>query len=598
MLRIQKYMSQRALLMQIVVMFSVSRGTAATYNVPQNPIPIDDQVTIAKCGGCHRSENGVMRRLSYIRTTPEVWEQAIKRMVRLHGVTVSREEAGHIVRYLSANNGLAPEEAKPIFWEAEHRLFRDQEDPALVPEPTQHVCNYCHTIGRVLGQRRTREDYEKLANTHVALFPYTDIMVFRPAPSPASVDEIPVTATNIGTFESVLNFPKAPEPVDGKAPIDAALEYLADKQPLITPEWSAWKASMRPPRLAGTWLISGYQKGKGRVYGELVVEAGNSADDFTTKVTLRYASSGQEVKRSGKGLVYTGYSWRGRTKIEGTASSDPSYSPAEMKEALFVERDGSSMEGRWFWGGYDEFGIDVHLTRMSTGIVVHGTDRFSVQSPSTGQLRVFGANLPSGLKPADFDLGPGIKVTRVAESKPNQALLAIEVAPGVPPGTHDVVLRGATAVKAFAVYDRVSYIKVAPDASFARLGGTIAAKQYAQFEAMAFANGPDGLPGTDDDLLLGPVTANWSLEEFFSSPNDDDVNFVGKIDDQGLFTPSVEGPNPERKKQHNNFGTDNYGDVWVSASYNPGSGPPLKAKSFLVVTVPLYIHYDQPEVSQ
>jgi quinohemoprotein amine dehydrogenase len=593
------YMWQRTAIVQSMVLFCFSRGTAATYNVTQSPIPIDDQVTIAKCGGCHRrSETGMMRRLSYIRTTPEVWEQAIKRMVRLHGVMLSREEASHIVRYLSENNGLAPEEAKPIFWEAEHRLFRDQEDPALVPEPMQHVCNYCHTIGRVLGQRRTREDYEKLANTHVALFPYTDIMVFRPTPSPVSVDEIPVTAINVGTFESVLNFPTAPEPVDGKAPIDAALDYLADKQPLITPQWSAWKAVMRPPKLAGTWLISGYQKGKGRVFGEMVVEAGASAEDFTTRVTLQYASSGQEVKRSGKGVVYTGYSWRGRTKVEGAASSDPSFSPAEMKEALFVERDGSSMQGRWFWGGYDEFGIDVHLTLMGTGIVLHGTDKFSVQSPSTGELRVFGANLPTGLRPADFDLGPGIKVTSIAESKSTQALLAIEVAPGVAPGMHDVALRGATAVKAFAVYDRVSYIKVMPDASFARLGGTIAAKQYAQFEAMAFANGPDGQPGTDDDLPLGPVTANWSLEEFFSGPNDDDVKFVGKINDEGLFTPSFEGPNPERKKQYNNFGTDNYGDVWVGASYNTGNGPPLKAKSFLVVTVPLYIHYDQPEVSQ
>jgi quinohemoprotein amine dehydrogenase len=114
-------------------------GNPETYNIPQNPIPVDDAVTIAKCGGCHqRNETGVMRRISYIRTTPEVWEQAIKRMVRLHGVTVSAQDAGHIVRYLSANNGLAPEEAKPVFWEAEHRLFRDQEDPKLVPAAMQH----------------------------------------------------------------------------------------------------------------------------------------------------------------------------------------------------------------------------------------------------------------------------------------------------------------------------------------------------------------------------------------------------------------------------------------------------------------------------
>jgi quinohemoprotein amine dehydrogenase len=593
-------MRNRVIATHFLLLTCVPLSMVAATSVPQNPIPVDDAVTIDKCGGCHqRSESGIMRRISYIRTTPEVWEQAIKRMVRLHGVKVTPQEASHIVRYLSANNGLAPEEAKPIFWEAEHRLFRDQEDPTLVPAATQHVCNYCHTIGRVLGQRRTREDYQKLANMHVALFPYTDIMVFHPVPPSASVDQTPVTATSSGTYETVLNFPKPPEAlIDGKAPIDAALDYLADKQPLITPEWSAWKAVMHTPKLAGTWLVTGYQKGKGRVYGEMVVDAGSSPDDFMTKVTLHYATSGLEAKRSGKGIVYTGYSWRGRTKLEGSASADPSTSPAEMKEALFVDRDGSSIEGRWFWGGYDEFGIDVHLTRKGSGIVLHGTDKFAVKSPSTGELRVFGANLPSALKPEDFDLGPGIKVTRIAESKPSEVLLGIEVAAGVAPGMHDVTLRGATAVKAFAVYDHISYIKVMPDASFARLGGTIAAKQYAQFEAIAFANGPDGQPGTDDDLALGPVTASWSLEEFYSGPNDDDVKFVGKINDAGMFTPALEGPNPERKKQYNNFGTDNYGDVWVDASFAPDGGPTLKARSYLVVTVPQYIHYDQPEVSQ
>src|SRR3954451_18198714 len=86
---------------------------------PSDGIPINDQLTVAKCGGCHqRDSSGMMRRMSYIRTTPEVWEEAIKRMVRLNGVSLKPEEAKQILRYLSTNNGLAPEEAKPIFWEA------------------------------------------------------------------------------------------------------------------------------------------------------------------------------------------------------------------------------------------------------------------------------------------------------------------------------------------------------------------------------------------------------------------------------------------------------------------------------------------------
>ena len=196
--------------------------------------------------------------------------------------------------------------------------------------------------------------------------------------------------------------------------------------------------------------MDGYQKGKGRVFGQLSIEATGSGDDFTTKLNLKYAGSGREIKRTGKGIVYTGYSWRGRSKADGSAAEDPGYAPAEMKEAMFIARDGT-VEGRWFWGGYDEFGIDVHLTRLGTGTVLHGTDKFSVQSPSKGQLRVFGANIPSSLKPADFNLGPGIKVTRIAESKPNEVLLDIDVAPGVAPGMHDVAFKGAAAVKAFAV---------------------------------------------------------------------------------------------------------------------------------------------------
>jgi quinohemoprotein amine dehydrogenase len=85
---------------------------------------------------------------------------------------------------------------------------------------------------------------------------------------------------------------------------------------------------------------------------------------------------------------------------------------------------------------------------------------------------------------------------------------------------------------------------------------------------------------------------------FYSTPNDDDVNFVGSINDSGLFTPSLEGPNPQRQKQANNYPTENWGDVWVDAMYKGPEGEPLKARSYLVVTIPTYIRYDQPEVSQ
>jgi quinohemoprotein amine dehydrogenase len=565
-------------------------------------IPIDHQLTITKCGGCHqRDANGMMRRLSYIRTSPEVWEQAIKRMVRLNGLVIKQEEAREILRYLSANNGLAPEEAKPSFWEAEHRMFRDQSDK-IPSDALQHTCNYCHTIGRVLTQRRTKDDYEKLVAMHIGMFPGAE-NTLRPRRPSGPQAEMPVAmAAPAASYPAVVPPPPPAVTVraDGKSPADVAVEYLAKAQPLMTPEWAAWKAVMQTPKLAGKWMLTGYQQGKGRVFGTLTIEAGPTPEEFITKTEIEYAATGVTLSRTGKSIVYTGYSWRGKStggKTEAT-SADPGSNPTEWREALMVSRDGNTIDGRWFWGGYQEFGIDAHLTRIGTQPMLAGASVFSLKSPSTTEVRVYGANFPTDLKPADFDLGAGITVKRLVKRTPSVATIEVQVNPKLPTGIRNISVAHATAERAIAIYDKIAYIKTLPDASMGRLGGTIAAKQFAQFEAIAYAAGADGKPQTADDVPLGPVPARWSMEEFVSTPDDDDVKFVGSMSDSGLFTPSVEGPNPERKKQANNFPTNNWGDVWVAATYDAPGGTPMKARSYLVVTIPVYIRYDQPEVGQ
>jgi quinohemoprotein amine dehydrogenase len=559
-------------------------------------IPITDKLTIETCGGCHKiDQNGIMGRISFIRTTPEVWEQAIKRMIRLNGIAATPADVRNIVKYLSNNNGLAPEELEPAFWEVDHSLPGHQYD--YVPKDLASVCNYCHTIGRVLLQRRTRDDYEKLAAFHVALFPGSENQ-FRPRrtrntlPSPAIID-----GSNAAGVRQI-----ATPVVDMNAPypIETIINYLSKNQPLMTPEWAAWKATMSNPKLAGTWAVTAYQIGKGKAYGTLTIQATAAPDEFTTKLQLTFPDRSVTLTRNGKGLVYTGYSWRGRQRADTTpaASADPGNNPVEWKEAMMVSRDGNSMNGRWFWGGYDEFGLQVTLTRMGPQPAVLGTDLYSLQSPTTNrQLKIYGANLPANLKPTDFDLGTGITVSRVVSSTPTIATIEVAVAKGLPSGIRNVSISSATAVKALAVYDKISYIAVAPDASMARLGGGIAPKQYTQLEAIAYAAGPDGKTGTADDVPLGPVAARWSLEELYSTPDDDDIKYVGSLNDSGLFTPNEEGPNPARKKASNNFGTDNWGDVWVDAAYDV-DGKTLKSRSYLVVTIPQYIRYDQPEVSQ
>src|SRR5579871_2841456 len=95
---------------------------AAAAEAPEEGIPVTDPLTITKCSGCHtKDDKGNLTRISWIRTTPEGWEEAIKRMMRLNGLKLEPAQAKSIVKYLSSSHGLAPEEAKPVMYMAEHR---------------------------------------------------------------------------------------------------------------------------------------------------------------------------------------------------------------------------------------------------------------------------------------------------------------------------------------------------------------------------------------------------------------------------------------------------------------------------------------------
>jgi quinohemoprotein amine dehydrogenase len=139
---------------------------------------------------------------------------------------------------------------------------------------------------------------------------------------------------------------------------------------------------------------------------------------------------------------------------------------------------------------------------------------------------------------------------------------------------------------------------VLPQAGLARVGGNVFPKQVQQFEAVGINNGPDGKPDTADDLNLGIVPVKWSLEEYTATFGDDDLQFVGTLDQTGLFTPNVDGPNPKRAGNRNNIG-----DVWVVAELNPSAGPgsvgtqapPQRARAHLLVTVPLYMAWFESE---
>jgi len=198
---------------------------------PVEGVPVTNQLVIAKCGSCHtRGDKGNMLRISWERGTPEAWEEAIKRMVRLRGVKLTPDEARTILKYLATYHGLAPEEAKPVMYYAEHRI---QDETNIPSDNVKGACANCHPLARPLSWRRSAEDWKYLANLHVALYPQAD-EAFR----------LGIAA---GGFDESLHArdPNAP------LPVDEALTYLSKTAPLDTPEWAAWRARMRAPKLAG-----------------------------------------------------------------------------------------------------------------------------------------------------------------------------------------------------------------------------------------------------------------------------------------------------------------------------------------------------------
>ncbi|HLK17701.1 MAG TPA: hypothetical protein VKT81_02060, partial [Bryobacteraceae bacterium] len=87
-------------------------------------IPITNDLVRNTCSPCHKSDDKQrLSRISWRRTTPEGWEQTIKRMISLNGVKLEPAQAREILKYLADNLGLAPEEARPAAFEVEKQMI-------------------------------------------------------------------------------------------------------------------------------------------------------------------------------------------------------------------------------------------------------------------------------------------------------------------------------------------------------------------------------------------------------------------------------------------------------------------------------------------
>jgi len=476
------------------------------------------------CGGCHAADdNGALSRIEGQRKTPEGWLMTIVRMRLFHGMEIEPEVQSELVHYLSDTQGLAPSEAEDFRYILERQ-------PAVVeaPEaPLGEMCARCHSAARVGLQRRTQEEWDLHIDFHVGQWPTLEYQA-------------------LARDREWLKLAR-----------EEVVPLLAEKYPFETDAWTSWAAADKPAA-TGSWVFTTQLPDKGEAYGTL--EVSGDAQPYTVSGTLMTAG-GEELAVSGKLNVYTGYEWRANLTI-----GDAAY-----RQVLAISEDGASLSGRQFLHDEDSLGGTFSAVKAGGTPAIVGVVPSTLPAGGSASVQVVGTGLESVALSGAVDASGGTS---------NAYGAAIEISPAADANGAVSVASGDAGVEdALAVYSHIDSLQVEPGFAVARVGGGggLTGKVPARFDAVGYWNGPDGQPGTEDDIRIGIVPATWSVTAFNEEAEElKDVEHAGEMDSGlGIFVPAVAGPNPERP-----FSTNNAGNLKVLATSGEVSG-----EGQLIVTV-------------
>nr|WP_211163036.1 quinohemoprotein amine dehydrogenase subunit alpha [Aromatoleum diolicum] len=482
-----------------------------------------------KCASCHL-ENGKLTRIPEIRKTPEGWDMTVVRMGVWHKVELTPDERRAVVKYLADRQGLAPSESAPFRFLTERRPNMQDAPP---DEELAQMCGRCHSYGRVALQRRDENEWRKLMHTHLGQFPSAEYSA-------------------LGRDRNWWEIAR-----------DKLPAKLAGLYPKNTDAWRDWSRAKHRPA-AGRWVVAGERPGWGRYTGTMTAKA-KGKDRYEVSYELRFGA-GNTVRGQGDAVIYTGYEWRGSAQIGNE----------DTRSIFALSEDGSRIGGRWFLKGADEIGASFEAVRAdkATKNALVSVNPQMLRAGETVELTLAGAGLD-----AKIDLGPGVEVVEWLDKSAEELKVRVKVASDAPQGVRKLSVGGRESERTLAVYRQIDSVRVEPAFGVARVGGGTNPPMTAQFDAVAFLDGADGKPGTDDDIRLGSVPATWSTEPFNErAKHDEDLKFAGHMEPHGQFLPSFAGPNPARR------GLNNVGNLAVVATVADG-GRSLNAKGQLVVTV-------------
>ncbi|MCF8473235.1 MAG: quinohemoprotein amine dehydrogenase subunit alpha [Emcibacter sp.] len=459
------------------------------------------------CTACHeQTDGGDLTRISQVRKTPEGWDMTIFRMQHLHGLDIDENDRFAIIKYLSDERGLAPQEAAPFRYVLEQRAHFVDKAPN---DDLDALCGRCHTNARYGLQRRTEDDWMKHMHFHVGQFPSLEYQA-------RSRDRFWWQEVTTKTYKE-----------------------LTALYPFENADWDHWKTTPhKSPE--GSWRVSGHRPGIGDYEGIMTVKK----DGYYFKASYDlHNMDGTVLKGHSKAVVYTGYEWRGTGEMSDT----------ETREVYAMSESGNQMQGRWHNAAHYDVGGEFKAVRIKNAtpeILVKSSDYIRIGEDKI--ITLYGVGLSGKIS---ADAGLDVKVTK---QTPTSVSLKIAANKDMTKGVYKITM--GQAETDVVVYDKISTVKVFPDWTIARLGGGQTAPVSAQFEAVAYMKGEMG------DTKIGIMPAKWQAHPFNEEAERlNDVGFSGTINQQGTFMPASAGPNKERQ-----YATNNAGNLKIVAEISDG----------------------------
>lgn len=511
----------------------------------------ENTVVRQKCSACHKlDQQGRVDVIEETRKTPEEWINVVDRMIRLNGAVVGDAEFHPAIKELSRYLCLTPKEMAAVAYINSDENSQYREVPANDQEKRIYqACVRCHTYGKIASHRMTAVQWADIRNLHLGYYP-TVIPQMREMNRQTESKEL--------------------------------MEIMARLFPMESSDWQEWMKGRKNPDLSGKWVVAGYQPGLGVYEGTYTISAdpARGEDEYALEKEVRYEKGGISLKMTGTGTLYGTYHLR-------TAMSSPV--TRRMEGVFDLDPETSVFGGKWWNVVQDSNSYgNERFAKVGDSPKVLALFPQSLKKVPTAQQTVtlVGANLPQGLKEADLQFSDAnVKVRKIEKNDGSKLVFKVEVGKDAAMGPSALKVKGGSSGESVIIYDKVDAIRIFPAIGRARVSsGPAYPAQGVQFVARAVSNGKDGQPGTEDDLILEPVEAKWSLEEESTRENDDDLKYLATSVASGLYTPvTTYGPIESRVQRREGTGL-----IAICASMTEG-GRELKDRAQLVVTVPDFI---------